>query len=135
MTTDREPFERFMERRADIAVAYVNGDAGPLREIAAARLPATFFGPMGDCQKGADEVWAAYEAGASAFSPGSDTEVQVLDVHADDEVGYWVGIQRAKVRMGDAPEPTSMDLRVTEIFRREDDQWKLVHRHADPLRP
>jgi ketosteroid isomerase-like protein len=134
MTTDREPFERFMERRADIAVAYVNGDAEPLRQIAARRLPATFFGPRGDYQEGADQVWSAYEAGASAFSPGSDTEVQVLDTQADGDLGYWVGIQRAKVRMGDAPEPTSMDLRVTEIFRREDGQWKLVHRHADPLK-
>jgi len=24
-------------------------------------------------------------------------------------------------------------LRVTHVFRLEDDQWKIVHRHADPL--
>src|SRR4051812_48478422 len=36
----------------------------------------------------------------------------------------------AAVASGD---PTEYDLRVTMIFRREQGQWKIVHRHADPI--
>jgi hypothetical protein len=30
-------------------------------------------------------------------------------------------------------EPEAYDLRVTTVFRREDGNWKIVHRHADPM--
>ena len=35
--------------------------------------------------------------------------------------------------MGANDELTLFALRVTMIFRAEDGQWKLVHRHADPI--
>jgi SnoaL-like domain len=37
------------------------------------------------------------------------------------------------MKVGGAEEMVRVALRVTTIFRREDDGWKVVHRHADPI--
>jgi ketosteroid isomerase-like protein len=44
-----------------------------------------------------------------------------------------VAIERDEVRVGDQDKPAPRALRVTLIFRKEKGEWKLLHRHADPL--
>ena len=42
-----------------------------------------------------------------------------------------VAIERTTASVGGGP-PTPYSLRSTTIFRREGDEWKIVHRHGDP---
>lgn len=133
MNNDLHDFEQFMQRREDAAGAYVRGDAAPLGEIVARSSQATFFSPRGDYLQGADTVWSRYEQDAAAFEAGSDNRFEILDMGASDGIAYWVGLQRAQARLRGQAEPVPFNLRITEVFRREGDQWKLVHRHADPL--
>lgn len=126
-------FDNFMEQRRRVAAAYVNGDANPLREISTRTDPATLLGPNGGVEEGAAHVIEVNEAGSHRFQRGSTTDLEVLHSGADGRYGYWTGLQRATVRVAGKPEPVPMRLRVTEVFRRDGDTWKLIHRHADML--
>ena len=50
-----------------------------------------------------------------------------------EEGGYVVWVERHRSKIGERDEHVSFPLRVTIIFRLEDDDWKIVHRHTDTV--
>src|SRR4051812_38356951 len=99
MNNDLHDFEQFMQQREEAASAYVHGDAAPLERVVARVSPATFFGPQGGYQQGADAVAARYENDATSFAPGGDSHFEILHMAASDGIAYWVGFQRATAHM------------------------------------
>lgn len=130
-----DDFKQFLETRGKAALGYVNGDFEPLSEIVATNAPASFFGPMGDVTETAGDVAARYRKDAAAFDKGSTSELDMMHYGNSGDLGYWVGHQVAEVRMKGKPDPVAMKIRVTEIFRREQGGWKMIHRHADMPKP
>lgn len=132
MKDESHDFENFMKRREDAARAFVRGDAVPLSRIVANVSPATFFGSNGGYEQDPAHVYAVYERNAEHFTSG-ESHFETLHMAAGDNIAYWVGFQRATVRLDKSTEAVPFDLRVTEVFRREGGDWKLIHRHADTL--
>jgi ketosteroid isomerase-like protein len=133
MNSEQQNFEHFMKRRSAAALAYVSGDAAPLSEIASRQSPATFFPPSGGHHQGAEAVWSEYERGATNFEPGAEGGFEILHMAASDGLAYWTGFQHATTHLRGRAEPVEFHLRITELYRREGEDWKLIHRHADPL--
>lgn len=126
-------FQEFMKAREAAARSYVIGDPEPLDQIVTKELPATFYPPNGGYTEGTNNVATRYKSDAESFAQGGETDFEILQMAAGETIAFWVGFQRANVYMKGKAKAVSFDLRVTEIFCREGDEWKLVHRHADPL--
>jgi len=125
-------FADFMQQRRRVANAFVNGDPRPLNDISTASDPATIFSPNGRAAQGAAHVLEINEVGSHRFHGGT-TDIEILHSGESGDLAYWTGIQRADVHLEGHDDMTPMALRVTELFRRENGEWKLIHRHADPL--
>ena len=133
MSQQQDDFADFMRRRIAASDAFVEGNPDPLGAVSTDYPAATIFGPQGDCIEGPDAVNAANRAGAAHFAPGGTNRFDTMHSASSGDLAYWVGVQRSSVRMQGKDAPVPMDLRVTEIYRREEGGWKLVHRHADRM--
>ena len=49
------------------------------------------------------------------------------------ELAYVVWLEHHRSKVGEGEEMVDFPLRVTIIFRQEEDTWKIVHRHTDTV--
>jgi ketosteroid isomerase-like protein len=124
-------FDDFLSTRNEAAKAYVRGDGTKIDAIVPHEGAASFHSPRGDTVVGAADVAKRYLADAAAFHSSGATHFEVIQQGHDGALGFWTGFQIATVQIGDAPRPTEMRIRVTELFRKIDGEWRLIHRHAD----
>jgi hypothetical protein len=73
------------------------------------------------------------ERGAFHYREGEVTGFEIVAKYVTAELAYIVWIEQTKAKIGGGEEIAPFDLRVTMIFRPEDGEWKVVHRHADPI--
>ncbi len=127
----RTSFADFMAARAEAAEAYVRGDGAKVNAIVPHDGGATFHSPTGDTVTGGKAVASRYLKDAGAFRDNGVSRFDVLQSGHSGDLGFWTGFQVATVQIGDMPKPVDMRIRITEIFRLIDGEWKMIHRHAD----
>jgi ketosteroid isomerase-like protein len=58
---------------------------------------------------------------------------ETIEKQVTPEFAYIVRVERGRAKVGGSEDITPITLRVTMIFRPEEGEWKIVHRHADPI--
>jgi ketosteroid isomerase-like protein len=92
---------------------------------------AGFHSSAGNTVTGGEAVAKRYLKDAAAFRDNGVGRFDIPQKGHSGEFGFWAGFQVAEVQIGDVPKPVEMRSRITEIFRRIDGDWKMIHRHAD----
>lgn len=112
--------------------AIMNGDPEPVGELFSRRDDVTLANPLGPPRLGWAEVEKATKEAAAHFTGGS-VRFEEVSRYATPDLAYVVQLERAEGRLTDSEDMVRISLRVTMIFRREGDTWKVAHRHADPI--
>ena len=114
------------QRAAEQAIH--NGDVEPRLALWSRNDPVTLYGAKFTASGWAD-LEPTFRAVASLFADSIAYEFAVVAAGASSDLAYTVGYEHNNV--GVEGQPTTYTLRVTHVYRREDGQWRIVHRHAD----
>ncbi|MET0908917.1 MAG: nuclear transport factor 2 family protein [Ilumatobacteraceae bacterium] len=107
-----------------------NGDAGPRMAMWSHDRPVTLFGgAMGGA--GWEEIESIFRRLGASFSDCRSFDYEVIAAGASDDLAYTIGYEHTTASVRGGP-PSAYVLRVTTVFHRDDGEWKVVHRHADP---
>jgi ketosteroid isomerase-like protein len=118
-----------LARQLEAEKALCNGDPGPRLAMWSTQDPVTILGAMKDVI-GSEEARQAFHWLASRFSNLTDYRFELVAAGASGDLAYTVGYEHASFSMDGGP-VGPLTLRVTHVYRREDGEWRIVHRHAD----
>jgi ketosteroid isomerase-like protein len=108
-----------------------NGDPEPRLAMWSRNDPVTVLGAVKNA-RGWDEVSQLFRWLGSGFSDCASYRFDLIAAGVSGDLAYTVGYEHTSVSWDGVPlEPYT--LRVTHVYRRENGEWKIVHRHGDRI--
>jgi ketosteroid isomerase-like protein len=127
--SDRDDFLRWVRTVLyEAELALHNGDAGPRRAIWSRKEPVSILGAFRNAigQIEIDELFTSLER---TFSDCTSHTFELQAFDAVGEMAYTAGLEHTSCSVDGRP--GSYTLRATQVYRREDGEWKVAHRHGD----
>jgi ketosteroid isomerase-like protein len=127
-----DDFEALITQARAALDAIAKGDPEGYKALYSRHDDITLGNPFGGFAHGWDEVVEQLERAASHYRDGATIGFDTVSQLVLPELAYTVEIERFQAKVGGADTLSEVALRVTCVYRRENDAWRLVHRHADP---
>jgi ketosteroid isomerase-like protein len=129
--SDRDDFLAWVQSRLrDAEIALHNGDAAPRRAIWSRNDPVTVLGAWKSAtgQQELSDLFGQLEA---TFSDCTSYTHEIIAAEVIGDMAYTAGYEHTQASV--SGEPRTYTLRATQVYRREDGEWKVAHRHADTV--
>ncbi|KOX03315.1 hypothetical protein ADK65_07060 [Streptomyces sp. NRRL B-1140] len=129
--TDRDAFLEWVDTALyEAELALHNGDPAPRRALWSRHEPVSVLGAWRNAH-GQEELDGLFTTLGRSFSDCTSYvfEVQAYDVSGD--MAYTAGLEHTSASVDG--EPRTYTLRATQVYRREDGEWRVAHRHADTV--
>ncbi|MER5577321.1 nuclear transport factor 2 family protein [Streptomyces massasporeus] len=129
--TDRDDFLEWVTTALyEAELALHNGDAAPRRALWSRNEPVSVLGAWRSAygQRELDELFTTL---GRSFSDCSSYvfELQAYDVAGD--MAYTAGLEHTSASVDGVPR--TYTLRATQVYRREEGEWRVAHRHGDSV--
>lgn len=129
--SDRDEFLTWVESQFHGAeVAIHEGNAEPRRQIWSRREPVSVLGALRSAtgRAAVDDLFGWMEG---TFSGCKSFRYEIVAAEVMGDMAYTAGYEHTEATING--EPRSYSLRATQVYRREDGEWKLVHRHGSAV--
>ena len=132
--SEAEVVAALAERHARANAAFMRGDIRGYFALVRLADDFTLMAPFGGPpSRGFDMSEERLDAMSRYFQAGQ-TGLELVQGHVSGDLAMLVVIERQRAEVGGLP-AQDWSLRVTLVYRREGGEWRLLHRHADPLVP
>ena len=125
-----EDIADLIRRSAEANTALIRGDIDGYLALIGHAKDYTLMAPFGGAPTRGFDM--SSRAAMAQFFKSGTFDQEVVAAYGTGDLVVLVTIERVRAEVGGLPEQ-DWSLRVTQVFRREAIEWRLVHRHADPL--
>ena len=126
------PTQTLVARARAKNAAFMRGDMKRWASLVRMAPDFSLMQPFGGAASHGFDTRPQHLDGLSRYFQNGQTELELVQTCATADLIVLVMIERQTAEVGGLP-AQDWSLRVTEVYRRVDDEWEFVHRHADPL--
>ena len=124
-------FEAMLSRVDAAQLELQNGRPEPFKALWSRTADITLSGGLGGTiEKGWDAIGPRLDWVATQFANGRTMRERIAS-GASGDLGYLVQLEHIRFNVPGRTEESAKDYRVTMLFRREADGWRMIHRQAD----